>query len=285
MSSKLSFNTLDVFTTTPTSRTTLETHTRASATTATSSTPTPETLDYSSTHPKHKRQSGTLRPFGTASVNGFDLDLESPTTNFLAFATRLRSLMDTHQRVHRTSNNSAKFYLTAAPQCPYPDASLSPILSSNVSFDALFVQFYNNYCGVQSFTPNTTDQKSFNFATWDNWARNGSANPDVKVFLGVPAGHTAAGSGYRTVEELKPVIEYSKGFKSFGGVMAWDASQAYANKNFLEGMKAALGGGNGTDARHTSSRKMTMPKRRREVRRSMRGEWRPRCRGVVECMM
>lgn len=44
-------------------------------------------------------------------------------------------------------------------------------------------------------------------------------------------------------EGLKPVIEYSKGFSSFGGVMAWDASQAFANKGFLEGVKGALKAG------------------------------------------
>ncbi|KAK4611519.1 Class III chitinase [Fulvia fulva] len=265
----------DVFTTSPkTTRTTLETLTRASI--AAAKTVTAETLNYDATHPK--RQSMTLRPFGSSSVNGFDLDLESPTTNFLAFATRLRSLMDTHQKVHRSAS---PFYLTAAPQCPYPDAALNPVLSSNVIFDALFVQFYNNYCGVQSFIPNTTNQTNFNFATWDNWAKNGSANPDVKIFLGVPAGQTAAGSGYRNATELGPVLEYAKTFESFGGVMAWDASQAYANKGFLEGVKAAMGSANGTTARNSTN---VSVKRARYIRRGIRGQWRPRCRDVGECL-
>ena len=42
---------------------------------------------------------------------------------------------------------------------------------------------------------------------------------DVKVYLGVPAGQTAAGSGYMDVDSLKPIIQYCQKFASFGGVM------------------------------------------------------------------
>ena len=67
------------------------------------------------------------------------------------------------------------------------------------------------------------------------------ANKGVKIFLGVPAGPSAAGSGYAPVESLAKIIEYCKSFDSFGGVMMWDASQAYANEGFLPGVKGALG--------------------------------------------
>lgn len=114
------------------------------------------------------------------------------------------------------------------------------MLNGGVEFDAVFVQFYNNYCGLQSFTPGDTVQNNFNFNTWDEWAKNGSANPNVKIFLGVPAGPTAAGSGYMPVSGLTPIIDYVRGFSSFGGIMMWDASQAYANSGFLPGVKGAL---------------------------------------------
>lgn len=179
--------------------------------------------------------STALRPFGDVSVNGFDFDFESVITNMVPFGQTLRSLMD-----DRTSMTGDKYYITAAPQCPYPDAAGQEMFDGKVSFDALFVQFYNNYCGVQSFQPNATNQTSFNFDTWDTWAKSKSINKGVKVFVGVPAGPTAAGSGYIPVDTLATVIKYCKQFDSFGGVMMWDASQAYANDGFLPGVKKAL---------------------------------------------
>jgi chitinase len=177
--------------------------------------------------------STALRPFGDVSVDGFDFDFESVNTNMVPFGQTLRALMD-----DRTSRTGRKYYLTAAPQCPYPDAAGHEMFDGKVAFDALFVQFYNNYCGVQSFQANATAQTNFNF---DTWARNTSLNKGVKIFLGVPAGPTAAGSGYVSVDSLAKVVEYCKGFDSFGGVMMWDASQAYANEGFLPGVKKALG--------------------------------------------
>ena len=138
------------------------------------------------------------------------------------------------------ADTSKKYYLTAAPQCPFPDAADDPMLSGGVYFDAIWVQFYNNYCGVQSYTAGATTQNNFNFDTWNNWATTTSANPNVKVLLGVPAGPSAAGSGYESASNLAAVINYSKSFSSFGGVMMWDASQAYANSGFLDGIKSDL---------------------------------------------
>ena len=138
------------------------------------------------------------------------------------------------------ADTSKSYYLTAAPQCPYPDAADDPMLNGTVSMDAVFVQFYNNYCGVQSYTPGSSTQNNFNFDTWDNWAKTVSLNPNVKVLLGVPAGQTAAGSGYEPASTLDPIIQYCKQFSSFGGVMMWDASQAVANSGFLSAVKSSL---------------------------------------------
>ena len=57
------------------------------------------------------------------------------------------------------------------------------MLAGAVSFDAIWVQFYNNYCGLQSYTAGSSTQNNFNFATWDNWAKTVSLNPNVKVML------------------------------------------------------------------------------------------------------
>ncbi|GAD93534.1 class III chitinase, putative [Paecilomyces variotii No. 5] len=180
--------------------------------------------------PKSSNSSAN-RPFGDSVVDGFDFDFESTVSNMAAFGNQLRSLMD--------SDTSKQYFLTAAPQCVYPDAADNQMLDGAVSFDAIWVQFYNNYCGVNSYT-NSSTQNSFNFDTWDNWAKTNSKNKDVKVFLGVPANTGAAGTGYLPASSLAPVINYCKTFSSFGGVMMWDASQAYANNGFISSVKSTL---------------------------------------------
>ncbi|KAL3478418.1 glycoside hydrolase superfamily [Aspergillus californicus] len=186
------------------------------------------------------------RPFGKAVIDGFDFDFEAAVSNTGAFATRMRALMD--------ADTSKRFYLTAAPQCPFPDAADKDILNTDASaaIDAVFVQFYNNYCGVNAFVPERVARKrilakkaqtNFNFQTWDNWALTSSKNSDVRVFLGVPANTGAASTGYLPVSQLQPIISYVKKFESFGGVMMWDVTQAYGNQGFLGGVRAALGKG------------------------------------------
>ncbi|KAL4788493.1 glycoside hydrolase superfamily [Aspergillus varians] len=199
--------------------------------------------------PDQGSSSKAHRPFGDAVIDGFDFDFEAAVTNMGKFATKLRSLAD--------QDTSKKYFLTAAPQCPFPDAADKDILNtdSSAAIDAVFVQFYNNYCGVNAFTParkvaggagaQTRAQNSFNFDVWDKWALTESKNKDVRVFLGVPANTGAASTGYVPIGSLEPVIAYSKGFESFGGVMMWDVTQAYGNQGFLDGVHKALGKGSG----------------------------------------
>ena len=62
----------------------------------------------------------------------------------------------------------------------------------------------------------------------DNWARTISPNPNVKVYIGAPASSSASGSGYVDIATLSNIAtQMRKSFPSFGGVMLWDASQAY----------------------------------------------------------
>lgn len=174
------------------------------------------------------------RPFGTSVVDGFDFDFESTVSNMPAFGNQLRSLMN--------ADTSKTYYLSAAPQCPYPDAADGSMLDDSVSFDFVWVQFYNNYCGLQSYVEGSSTQNNFDFNTWDTWAKETSANKNVKVFLGIPANQGAAGSGYESGSTLANIITYSKTFSSFGGVMMWDMSQLWANSGFLDDVSADLGG-------------------------------------------
>lgn len=163
------------------------------------------------------------RPFEDAVVDGFDFDFESTINNLPAFGAKLRSLMDA--AIDKT------YYLSAAPQCVFPDAALSTTLDT-VAFDLVMVQFYNNGCQVSNFQSISTTQSAFNIDVWDKWAK-GSANPDVKVLLGIPANVGAAGTGYTSGTHLQTAIAYAKQYSNFGGVMMWDMSQLNANTGYL----------------------------------------------------
>ncbi|KAJ8068037.1 hypothetical protein OCU04_003614 [Sclerotinia nivalis] len=202
-----------------------------------------------------RASSSTTRPFGDAVVDGFDFDIETPgLANLDVFAQELRTLSD--------AETSKKYYLTAAPQCPYPDQADTSFLQGAVSFDAVFVQFYNNNCGLNKFVKGSTTQSVFNMATWDTWASNTSKNKNVKVFVGIPGSSSAATVGYVDQATLTDVITYSKTFKSFGGVMAWDMVTLIGNSGYLANINKALGGtpASGSAAATTSKASVTSAK-------------------------
>ena len=72
----------------------------------------------------------------------------------------------------------------------------------------------------------------------DNWARAISLNKNVKIFVGAPASSTAAGTGYQSISTLSSIaVKMRTSFPSFGGVMLWDASQAYGEGFLLPSKK------------------------------------------------
>ncbi|KIJ68668.1 carbohydrate-binding module family 5 protein [Hydnomerulius pinastri MD-312] len=172
--------------------------------------------------------SSTMRPFGTAVLDGVDLDIEGgASTGYAAFVTEIRSL---------ASGASKEYYVTGAPQCPFPDAYLGSVIDQ-VGFDAIYVQFYNNVCGLQNYDV----VSDWDFGVWDIWAQQTSPNPDVKIYIGAPASSTAAGTGYIPIGNLSSIaVQMRESFPSFGGVMLWDASQAYANDRYDLAIKDAL---------------------------------------------
>ncbi|TFK57492.1 class III chitinase [Heliocybe sulcata] len=178
--------------------------------------------------------SSSTRPFGSAVLDGVDLDIEGGSaTGYAAFVNQIRS---------HANGASKTYYITAAPQCPYPDASLGAVLNA-ASFDAVYVQFYNNVCGLQNYdTANDWD-----FGLWDYWATKVSPNKNVKIYVGAPASSTAAGRGYVDIDTLSSIATTQrKSFPSFGGVMLWDASQAYANNRYDLAIKNTLTAAGGT---------------------------------------
>ena len=89
--------------------------------------------------------------------------IETARLNSVPFATQLRDLLD--------SDGQNPHYRAAAPQCPFPDAAQNAMMNGTVAFDALSVQFYNNYCGVSSFQAQFYGEPNvFNLDVWQDWA-------------------------------------------------------------------------------------------------------------------
>ncbi|OSC97688.1 carbohydrate-binding module family 5 protein [Trametes coccinea BRFM310] len=186
-----------------------------------------------------------LRPFGGAVLDGIDLDIEGGNTVYFdSFIARIRELA--------SIAGGKRYYVTAAPQCPYPDGYLGTVLNL-ASFDAVYVQFYNNWCGLQNYN----NIWAWDFSSWDTWAKTVSVNPDVKIYIGAPASSTAAGSGYVDATTLGNIAIQQRGnYSSFGGVMLWDASQAYANNRYDLQVKNIIKIGTGGS---TTSSPLTVP--------------------------
>lgn len=73
-----------------------------------------------------------------------------------------------------------------------------------------------------------------NYYDRDHWAKTGSPNKNVKVYLGAPASPGAAGSGYVSSQNLIHVVRASQQkYSSFGGVMLWDADSVYSKPSYL----------------------------------------------------
>ncbi|KAH3686434.1 hypothetical protein WICPIJ_002614 [Wickerhamomyces pijperi] len=153
------------------------------------------------------------RPFGSATVDGFDLDIENKDQiGYVSMVDKLRELFQ---------GASKDYFISAAPQCVYPDESLSDVLEKS-KVDFAFIQFYNNpSCNANS--------EGFNLAKWEEFADSTAYNGDIKLFVGVPGADYAAGSGYADPSELKTIISAHQSNAHFGGVMIWDASVAVNN--------------------------------------------------------
>jgi chitinase len=148
-----------------------------------------------------------FRPFTTAILDGIDLDIEGGgSAGYTAYVRRLRELMG--------GDKSRPWYISAAPQCPTPDAHLGPGAGKVLGdapglFDFLNVQFYNNWCGGHN--PGLLVQQ------FDAWAKVGP-----KILVGLPA-HSASGTPFVPRGQLPGILNQVKAKPAFGGVMLWDA--------------------------------------------------------------
>lgn len=158
----------------------------------------------------------STRPLGDAVLDGIDFDIEGGASPYWADLARFLS---------GYSTKGKKVYLTAAPQCPYPDAYVGGALQTGL-FDYVWVQFYNN--PPCQYSPGSiTDLED----AWKQWTSIKAG----KIFLGLPAAPDAAGSGFVPVSDLtSKVLPVIKGSDMYGGVMLWskyyDDQTGYSSK-------------------------------------------------------
>ncbi|KAL6806427.1 glycoside hydrolase family 18 protein [Trichoderma sp. SZMC 28013] len=167
-------------------------------------------------------ENAELRPFGDVKLDGFDLDNESgDSTGYLAMTQRFRSNFQ--------SDTSKTYYLTAAPQCPFPDAS-EP-LDVCKELDYVWVQFYNNGdCNIAQ-----SDFKS-SVQTWSSGIGNAT------LFIGALASGADGDQGYVDADTLVSSLQDVKNMNlpNYGGAMLWEAQLAVKNGNFQKKIAAGL---------------------------------------------
>lgn len=161
-----------------------------------------------------------------------ELDNEDhSTSSYSAFVSSLRSTMNADQ--------SKTYYISAAPQCPRPDASIP--LDAMQAMDFIFIQFYNNEaanCNVGQ--PGFIDS----LKAWSTDLAAKGAGP--RLYVGAPGCPACAGSGYLDANSIESVMADVKnaGLENLGGTMLWDGPEAKFNvdggRDFLSVMKGSI---------------------------------------------
>ncbi|XP_031111696.1 acidic endochitinase-like [Ipomoea triloba] len=124
------------------------------------------------------------RPLGDESLDGIDFDIEAGGGEFYDELAKALSAF------------GQKVYLSAAPQCPFPDQRLQGAINTGL-FDCVWVQFYNNPpCQYSGDATNLLN----------SWNNDWSTIPTGKLFLGLPASPEAAGSGFIPADVLTSQI-------------------------------------------------------------------------------
>ncbi len=178
-----------------------------------------------------------MRPFGSVKIDGFDVDNEDHSTaHYNTFVSALRRTF--------SGDKTKQYYISGAPQCPRPDASIP--LAAMQTMDFVFVQFYNNAAaGCDIGQPGFID--SFKAWSGDLSGNSTVAGKGPKLYIGAPACETCAGKGYLDPVNMTSVIKsaMTAGISNFGGVMLWDGSEAKNNTgadgDYLQVVKSALG--------------------------------------------
>ncbi|GLJ20970.1 hypothetical protein SUGI_0383120 [Cryptomeria japonica] len=145
------------------------------------------------------------RPLGDAVLDGIDFDIVAKTDLWENLAKAVSAL----------STPDKKVYLSAAPECPYPDAQLGNALQTGL-FDYVWIQFYNNpSCQYAD------GDASGLVNSWNQWTTSITTVQTEGFFLGLPASSAAAGSGFIPTDALiTKVLPRVRASPNYGGVHA-----------------------------------------------------------------
>ncbi|OMO73268.1 hypothetical protein COLO4_27192 [Corchorus olitorius] len=125
------------------------------------------------------------RPLGDAVLDGIDFDIEGGTNQHWDDLAKYLS--------NYGKRGNKKVYLTAAPQCPFPDAWVGNALKTGL-FDYVWVQFYNNpQCQYTSGDISNLEN------AWKQWTTD---IPATQIFLGLPASPEAAGAETKLLQAV-----------------------------------------------------------------------------------
>nr|GMD26891.1 acidic endochitinase-like [Ipomoea batatas]GMD45083.1 acidic endochitinase-like [Ipomoea batatas]GME02993.1 acidic endochitinase-like [Ipomoea batatas]GME21251.1 acidic endochitinase-like [Ipomoea batatas] len=146
------------------------------------------------------------RPLGDESLDGIDFYIEGGVSNkyYDVLAQALSELGE---------GAGQKVYLSAFPQCPFPDYYLQEAINTGL-FDYVWVKFYDNSpCQYNGDATNLLDY----------WNRYWSTIPNGTLYLGLPAAPEVAPSGGYIPPDIliSDVLPEIKGTPIYGGVMLW----------------------------------------------------------------
>lgn len=162
------------------------------------------------------------------TVSGIDFDVEESTGNDSSYVALIKKLKELDSAV----------LISAAPECPWDESNSElkiesqhigkALLSNDVHFDYLFVQFYNNE--VCQPAVNGKPNKNFNWNKWNSYGSDRSTN----ILLGLPASKQAAKEdAYLNEQNFKKYLGEIDSSSNYGGIMLWNADQARKNTKVL----------------------------------------------------
>ncbi|CAJ1952994.1 unnamed protein product [Sphenostylis stenocarpa] len=147
--------------------------------------------------------SGKSGPLGNVSLDGIDFPAVSDGENLH---------WDEVVKAINASTTARKIYLSAAPQCVYPDYYLGSAIRTGL-FDYIWVQFfYQNRC---IYTPGNPSNL---FNEWNIWTKN---VPNSLIFLGLVATEEIAGyiDYFPLIDDVLPIVRQAS---NYGGIMIWN---------------------------------------------------------------
>jgi len=152
-----------------------------------------------------KYLSGQPGPLGSVALDGINLADVQDGENLK---------WDELAKAFQTYTTEKKIYLSAAPECVYPDYYLGTAISTGL-FDYIWVEFfYQNPCLY------TNGDATELLKAWGRWT---AGVPNSKIFLAIVVASDEEIAGYIPPQDLiSKVLPTIKQSSNYGGVAIWD---------------------------------------------------------------